>query len=86
MIIRYNLYVVGKAKGKDARIGEILMEQLFPEQLYEIIEKIIDIYTREDKKKEPNFKFVNRYGIEKLKFLYLNFHRLYAYYTLLIIY
>lgn len=86
MIIRYNLYVVGKAKGKDARIGEILMEQLFPEQLYEIIEKIIDIYTREDKKKEPNFKFANRYGIEKLKFLYLNFHRLYAYYTLLIIY
>jgi len=43
------------------------MDQLKPDQLYEMIEKIIDVYATHGKKREPLFKFINRYGIEKLK-------------------
>lgn len=61
---RYDLYIGGKAKGKDAQIGHLFMEQLKPEQLYEMIEKIIEVYATHVKKREPLFKFINRYGIE----------------------
>lgn len=63
----YDLYIGGKAKGKDARVGTLLKEQLMPEQLYEIVEKIIHIYAEQGKKREPLFKFINRFGFENLK-------------------
>ncbi|MDQ0230266.1 nitrite reductase [Metabacillus malikii] len=63
----YDLYIGGKAKGKDAKLGTLLLEQLTPEQLYEVVEKIINIYTDQGKKKETFFKFINRYGLENLK-------------------
>lgn len=63
----YDLYIGGKAKGKDAQIGTLLMEQLIPEQLYDAIEKIIHIYAEQGKKKEPLFKFIKRVGFENLK-------------------
>ena len=53
----YDLYIGGKAKGKDAQIGTLFMEQLMPEQLYKIVEKIITIYAEQGKKREPLFKF-----------------------------
>jgi precorrin-3B C17-methyltransferase len=64
---RYDLYIGGKAKGTDAQTGTLFMEQLVPEHLYEIVDKIINIYTEQGKKREPFFKFVNRIGFENLK-------------------
>ncbi|MDQ0272172.1 nitrite reductase [Cytobacillus purgationiresistens] len=63
----YDLYIGGKAKGMDAQTGTLLMEQLIPEQLYEVVEKIIDIYAEHGKKREPFLKFINRIGLDNLK-------------------
>ncbi|MDF1507917.1 nitrite reductase [Robertmurraya sp. DFI.2.37] len=64
---KYDLYLGGKAKGKDAQIGTLFMDQLEPEQLYEIVDHIIEIYAEQGKKREPFCKFVNRIGLEGLK-------------------
>ena len=63
----YDLYIGGKAKGKDAQMGVLFMEQLFPKQLYEAVEKIIDIYSEHGKKREPFSRFINRFGLENLR-------------------
>ncbi|MFH5778629.1 nitrite reductase [Heyndrickxia oleronia] len=63
----YDLYIGGKAKGKDAQIGTLFMEQLIPEQLYVVVEKLVDMYAEQGKKREPFFKFINRFGIDHLK-------------------
>lgn len=63
----YDLYIGGKAKGKDAQIGTLLMEQLMPEQLYKVVEKIIHIYAEQGKKRETFIKFIDRFGFENLK-------------------
>ncbi|MGG3799608.1 nitrite reductase [Metabacillus fastidiosus] len=63
----YDLYIGGKAKGKDAKTGTLLMEKLTPDRLYDIVENIIRIYAEHGKKREPFFKFINRYGFENLK-------------------
>ncbi|MFE8696031.1 nitrite reductase [Cytobacillus sp. FJAT-53684] len=65
----YDLYIGGKAKGKDAKTGTLLMEQLAPEQLYEVVENMISIYAEQGKKREPFFKFIHRFGLENLKSL-----------------
>lgn len=63
----YDLYIGGKAKGKDAQVGTLLMGQLTPEKLYDVVEKIIHIYAEQGKKREPLFKFINRIGFENFK-------------------
>ncbi|PAE07590.1 nitrite reductase [Terribacillus saccharophilus] len=63
----YDLYIGGKAKGKDAKTGVLFLEQLDPENLYQVVERLIDIYSEHGKKREPFFKFINRYGIDNLK-------------------
>jgi NAD(P)H-nitrite reductase large subunit len=62
----YDLYIGGKAKGTDAKIGALIFEQLTPEGLYETVEKIIDLYAEHGKKREQFVKFINRYGIENI--------------------
>lgn len=62
----YNLYIGGKSKGKDATVGSLFREKLTPEELYAAVEKIIHLYSRQGKKREPFYKFVNRVGIETL--------------------
>nr|WP_106782891.1 nitrite reductase [Lysinibacillus timonensis] len=56
----YNLYVGGKAKGKDAEVGTLLKENLTPEELYETVEKMIDVYSEMGKKRETFYKFFKR--------------------------
>ncbi|WP_311439590.1 nitrite reductase [Mesobacillus foraminis] len=56
----YNLYVGGKAKGKDAEVGVLLLENLTPDQLYHAVEQIIDLYSLNGKKREPFYKFIKR--------------------------
>lgn len=63
----YDLYIGGKAKGTDAQTGILFMEQLVPDQLYEMVDKIINIYAEQGKKRESFYKFVNRIGFENLK-------------------
>jgi precorrin-3B C17-methyltransferase len=63
----YDLYIGGKAKGKDAQMGVLFMEQLLPKQLYEAVEKIIDLYSEHGKKREPFSRFINRFGLENLR-------------------
>lgn len=63
----YDLYIGGKAKGIDAQIGTLIMKQISPEQLYDAVEKIIDLYTNHGKKREPFAKFINRFGLEDIK-------------------
>jgi len=65
----YDLYIGGKAKGKDAETGTLLMEQLTSEQLYEVVENMIRIYAEQGKNREPFFKFITRCGLENLKSL-----------------
>ncbi|PAL11825.1 nitrite reductase [Peribacillus simplex] len=62
----YNLYVAGKAKGKDAEVGSLLKENLTPEELYETVEKMIAIYSQMGKKRETFFKFLKRIGRDQL--------------------
>lgn len=63
----YDLYIGGYAKGKNAKTGILLMEQLVPERLYEAVEQIISIYAENGKKREPLYKFIDRFGLENLK-------------------
>ncbi|MCM3388270.1 nitrite reductase [Ureibacillus chungkukjangi] len=62
----YNLYVGGKAKGKDAEVGSLLLENLSPEELYESVEKIIAFYSQIGKKRETFHKFLKRIGRDQL--------------------
>ncbi len=62
----YNLYVGGKAKGKDAEVGSLLLENLTKEQLYDSVEKIIAVYAQNGKKRQPFYKFIKQVGLEAL--------------------
>jgi precorrin-3B C17-methyltransferase len=64
---RYDLYIGGKAKGVDAKVGTLFLEQLTPERLYESIEKVIDIYGKHGNNREQFSKFINRYGFKNLQ-------------------
>jgi precorrin-3B C17-methyltransferase len=59
---RYNLYAGGKAKGKDAEVGSLLMENLTPEELYNKVEKVIAVYAQMAKRRERFYKFFKRIG------------------------
>jgi precorrin-3B C17-methyltransferase len=67
----FNLYVGGKSKGKDAEVGFLLLDNLTPEELYIKVEKIIQLYSEQGKKREAFHKFINRIGkdfiLEQLK-------------------
>jgi dissimilatory sulfite reductase (desulfoviridin) alpha/beta subunit len=62
----YNLYVGGKAKGREAEVGYLLKENLTPAELYDTVEKIIATYSRIGKKRETFFKFWKRVGKDQL--------------------
>lgn len=62
----YNLYVGGKAKGKDAEVGSLLKENLTPEELYDTVEGIIAVYSQIGKKRETFHKFIKRIGKDQL--------------------
>lgn len=63
----YSLYIGGKAKGKDAEAGTLLLEDLQPDELYGAVETILDQYSEKGKKREPFHRFVKRLGIEELQ-------------------
>ncbi|SES02810.1 Nitrite and sulphite reductase 4Fe-4S domain-containing protein [Gracilibacillus ureilyticus] len=63
---RYNLYIGGKAKGKDAEVGYLLKEGLTPEELYDTVDKLIAAYAEMGKKREAFYKFCKRVDIDQL--------------------
>ncbi|WP_121613561.1 nitrite reductase [Mesobacillus foraminis] len=68
---RYDLYVGGKAKGKDAEAGSLLKENLTPEELYHAVETVIEVYSRMGKKRETFHKFLKRIGKDNMNFTIL---------------
>lgn len=58
----YQLYVGGKSKGRDAKAGQLLLDNLSPEELYAVVEKMIYLYNEQGKKREPFYKFIDRVG------------------------
>lgn len=69
----YNVYVGGKAKGKDAEVGSLLSENLTPEELYDTVEKIIEVYSQKGKKRETFNKFLKRNGRDEIREVLQNF-------------
>lgn len=63
----YNFYIGGKSKGKDAEVGILLYENLEPNQLYYYVDKFIEVYSQEGKKRETVNKFVKRIGLDEIK-------------------
>lgn len=63
----FNFYIGGKSKGKDAEVAQLLYDSLEPDQLYYYIERFLEIYKQEGKKRETVNKFIKRIGIEELK-------------------
>lgn len=63
----YNFYIGGKSKGKDAEVAQLLYESLEPHQLYYYVDRFLEVYNQEGKKRETVNKFVKRIGIEELK-------------------
>lgn len=62
----YNLYVGGKAKGKDAEVGHLLKENLTKEELYDTVEKVIATYSQMGKKRETFYRFWKKADKDKL--------------------
>lgn len=62
----YSLYAGGKSKGQDAMAGTLLFEQLTPDELYQKVDRLIEIYSEHGRKREQMHKFINRFGKEQL--------------------
>lgn len=63
----YDLYLGGKANGLDAQTGQLFKNDLQPDELYKLVDQIIDVYAKNGKKREKFSKFLNRFGIDQLK-------------------
>ncbi|OZU89111.1 nitrite reductase [Virgibacillus indicus] len=63
----YQLYIGGQAKGYNAKVGELFADELQPEELYNLVDKILDVYRENGGKREKFSRFVNRFGIENIK-------------------
>jgi precorrin-3B C17-methyltransferase len=63
----YDLYLGGKANGLDAQTGQLFKNDLQPDELYKLVDQIIDVYAENGKKRERFSKFLNRFGIDQLK-------------------
>lgn len=63
----YELYIGGHSKGRDIRGGELVKANLQPEELYILVDQILDIYREHGKKREKFYRFVDRFGLEKVK-------------------
>lgn len=62
----YDLYAGGKSKGRDVEIGQLFYEQLTPDELYEKVEKLLQVYAEHGKKREQLYKFIKRIGKDQI--------------------
>lgn len=63
----YDLYIGGNAKGEDARTAVLLKEKLEPEELYDLVDRFLELYSENGRKRERIYKFINRYGLDTIK-------------------
>ncbi len=63
----YELYVGGQAKGEDARPGVLLRDQLEPEELYSLVDSLLEVYRNNGRKRERLGKFIDRFGFNNVK-------------------
>ena len=57
----------GGHSGKQPRVGDIIATDLGEEQVIELIDKCLDLYLTNSKKKERTSKFIERFGVEEFK-------------------
>ncbi|MFS0863945.1 nitrite reductase [Fredinandcohnia sp. 179-A 10B2 NHS] len=62
----FDLYIGGKATGENARTAIKFREGLTPDELFETVEKLLDFYKENGKKREALWKFINRVGIDEI--------------------
>ncbi|MBD8070837.1 nitrite reductase [Bacillus sp. PS06] len=63
----YDVYIGGKATGENARTAMKFRESLSPEELFETVDRLLDVYKEHGKRREAFWKFINRFGIENLQ-------------------
>lgn len=63
----YDLYIGGNSKGSYAQTGTLLLEQLHPDELYDAVDKVITFYAENGNKREPFYKFFNRFGVDRFR-------------------
>lgn len=49
--------------GGNTKTGTLFLEQMQPEELYKAVDKIINLYVVNGKKREPFYKFVNLFEV-----------------------
>ncbi|MFZ5944548.1 MAG: NAD(P)/FAD-dependent oxidoreductase [Bacillota bacterium] len=59
--------IIGGNSGKNARIGDVLAEDLSDEDTVALIKKLADYYTANAKGRERMYRFVPRIGIETIR-------------------
>ncbi|MDV2582966.1 nitrite reductase [Alkalibacillus haloalkaliphilus] len=64
---RYQLYIGGQAKGYNAKVGQLFAEDLTPDELYELVDKVLELYRQHGRKREKFPKFISRYGFENIR-------------------
>jgi NAD(P)H-nitrite reductase large subunit len=57
----------GGNSGQRARVGDILAEEISPEEVITLINRCLDYYAEHGKKKERTARFIERVGIEAFK-------------------
>ena len=57
----------GGNSGQRARVGDILAEEISPEEVITLINRCLDYYAEHGKKKERTARFIERIGIETFK-------------------
>ena len=57
----------GGNSGQRARVGDILAEEISPEEVVTLINRCLDYYAEHGKKKERTARFIERIGIETFK-------------------
>ncbi|WP_236687193.1 NAD(P)/FAD-dependent oxidoreductase [Ornithinibacillus californiensis] len=63
----FELYIGGHPKGREARPGQLVKRDLNPDELYNLVDRILDIYRENGKKREKFYRFVDRFGFEQIK-------------------
>lgn len=63
----YELYIGGRAKGENAQVGMLLKDQLEPEALYDLVDRVLEYYRHHARKREHFAKFISRIGFDNLK-------------------
>lgn len=57
----------GGHSGRFARIGDVIAEDLSDQQAIDLINKIVDYYAENAKKRERTCKFIERIGVDQFK-------------------